>query len=763
MDALQQNDDYNYVFEFNPNLICPMCCFPFVSPTTTDCNHTFCEYCLTKSLSISQKCPSCRSEISKVTPANLIIANLVNELMVYCNEKVNGCQWKGERSQLHNHLECMFVLKKCQNEGCLKMIKKVEYKNHLEIHNPASKLYCIQCKYCQEFIPFLDIESHGRDCGETDSKCPSALFGCTWSGKLKNYLRHINTCTFAQLLPYFNIQESKYRSVVEENMNLHKKMESLTLEVEQLRQELGQEREVEFRKEIIFEEFNQRFCNLELKQDMALLSETSRLRDELSNLRILCQSIQMQLIHAGNKNFNKSSNDHSKSRILEENLRNAGLKHGGYALPNCPFETSTFPPNAKSGFLIYSPAISELENAENNNLSKDEGTVEPQVIDSWLLLASCCLRSFSILFLTIALDRKRTYCSSATTYLLFGQSPNNPSPVLYPSDAASSSSSTYNTHSRLPSSYLPLPSRADANSPIFVSKLVPAESESGDLVENDDDFDEEEESILKKLKTSLMKFPSWNFIFCFLFVLRLTGLLLVIDPPHLRKDFWRFPPALVYPQEEEFYSPIFFYLSLILGLIQCVPVFMIAYYIVIDQPKFAQVVNSSGVSQRKKFGPTIKSKIFLVLGVLFSMIWFVEPSITSRGITNLVLSTGNSSLSFSHRSCPIPPFWWHNESDTIAATYASEFFQIDYYEKNERIYFNEILVQEEMEIPKEKKEKEVALHGWASWVDFTSWCGLVGLWLLFWNLRIEYKRIKDAWVKFIVLQVQETFAFRRTN
>ena len=47
-----------------------------------------------------------------------------------------------------------------------------------------------------------------------------------------------------------------------------------------------------------------------------------------------------------------------------------------------------------------------------------ETGIDPQFIDSWLLIASAIIRSFSTLWLTLALDHQRKHRSSSKKYII---------------------------------------------------------------------------------------------------------------------------------------------------------------------------------------------------------------------------------------------------------------------------------------------------------------------------------------------------------
>ncbi|TFK23959.1 hypothetical protein FA15DRAFT_641849 [Coprinopsis marcescibilis] len=116
---------YNYADTPNNNLLCCICRAPFNDPaTTTTCQHTFCRDCITQALSHAPQCPVDRSPLSvqDLGPTSTIVQSMVDELLVECVYKDEGCRYRGERQRLAAHLKdaCKFSEEgKARNETIL--------------------------------------------------------------------------------------------------------------------------------------------------------------------------------------------------------------------------------------------------------------------------------------------------------------------------------------------------------------------------------------------------------------------------------------------------------------------------------------------------------------------------------------------------------------------------------------------------------------------------------------------------------------------
>ncbi|TFK44355.1 hypothetical protein BDQ12DRAFT_640921 [Crucibulum laeve] len=135
---------YNYVDTPNNNLVCCICRTPFTDPATTrTCAHTFCQECILQALSHSPICPVDRSPLSlnDLEPANPIVRSLVDELVVECTHRLEGCEHTCQRHILASHLreECLYSEVQCLEEECEEFVKRGEMEAHLKEHGESSE------------------------------------------------------------------------------------------------------------------------------------------------------------------------------------------------------------------------------------------------------------------------------------------------------------------------------------------------------------------------------------------------------------------------------------------------------------------------------------------------------------------------------------------------------------------------------------------------------------------------------------------------
>ena len=154
MDSAQL--DYrslDYLSTIDHNLCCPICRSPLLEPVYTSCLHTFCSSCIYKALERSPTCPVDRRSLQAedVSPAPIMIANLVNELVVLCPNSELGCAFTCARYLVEAHLshDCEFVYVNC-HECDGKVLRKDagrECLHQLE-----------ECQNCYEQIKKMDME-----------------------------------------------------------------------------------------------------------------------------------------------------------------------------------------------------------------------------------------------------------------------------------------------------------------------------------------------------------------------------------------------------------------------------------------------------------------------------------------------------------------------------------------------------------------------------------------------------------------------------
>ncbi|RPD63964.1 hypothetical protein L227DRAFT_608489 [Lentinus tigrinus ALCF2SS1-6] len=126
---------YNYVDAPNVNLTCCICRSPFVEPCTTrTCCHTFCYECIAQAIATNRQCPIDRTPLAlhDLLPADPVIRNLVDELIVNCPQEDLGCSYTCQRLLLPIHLgeSCQFVQVGCPNKRCNKQVLRKDVSEH---------------------------------------------------------------------------------------------------------------------------------------------------------------------------------------------------------------------------------------------------------------------------------------------------------------------------------------------------------------------------------------------------------------------------------------------------------------------------------------------------------------------------------------------------------------------------------------------------------------------------------------------------------
>ncbi|KAJ3130451.1 hypothetical protein HK098_000016 [Nowakowskiella sp. JEL0407] len=287
--------NFEYCDSVNQNLICSICYLPFFIPVLTPCGHTFCKECIELHISNNPElgCPIDRARLSfdSLSPVARIIENLVDELQVFCTNKSLGCEWTGQRQLLNSHLnqQCDF-----QTALCPKCLLNIPV--HMQIAH---------VQQCQT--------SSSLNRSDENMGCNWGHLGCVWKGPEADLTDHLRTCTFESIKSYIQMQDRRYQTVLQQNEQLKDQVERLQTQVrtyfcnipehesiahpnsfDHTLARLGEDSDV-LRAD--FENLNASVAALEVKQDMNLMQESSRLRDEIHSIKALCHAMQLQLIY----------------------------------------------------------------------------------------------------------------------------------------------------------------------------------------------------------------------------------------------------------------------------------------------------------------------------------------------------------------------------------------------------------------------------------------------------------------------------------
>ena len=141
-DLVDSEPDYEFVErEWEEDLVCFVCAYPFVSPKTHNpCGHSFCLRCLKK---MAYSCPMCRQDPGKDS---------------------------------FSPVKQRFVLN---------MLGKVQ----------------VRCRLCEEVCAISDFENHQKRCEGVVVDCPGKDLGCLFLAKKKNMDVHVLKCEKAKIFP----------------------------------------------------------------------------------------------------------------------------------------------------------------------------------------------------------------------------------------------------------------------------------------------------------------------------------------------------------------------------------------------------------------------------------------------------------------------------------------------------------------------------------------------------------------------------------
>ncbi|KZT58873.1 hypothetical protein CALCODRAFT_516460 [Calocera cornea HHB12733] len=260
-------DSLKYAEEVNPNLFCSICRMPFIDPyTTTNCHHTFCFLCMKEAISIVPQCPMCRcpASMSSLSPAPIIIRQMVDELLVVCPHARDGCPATPQRCLKASHLRdsCQYALEKCTGLGCSATVMRKDMAEHRESHCSEVLVECeacheqvrrgllqqhqqseckgaeLPCPACETLLAPAEMKAHLAACPDVVVACPQSVFGCTATLPRSDMPAHTNSCTYDSLKGFFALFEQRMDGMRLENEQLRRRL--FDLETKLARSEASQ-------------------------------------------------------------------------------------------------------------------------------------------------------------------------------------------------------------------------------------------------------------------------------------------------------------------------------------------------------------------------------------------------------------------------------------------------------------------------------------------------------------------------------------------
>ncbi|KZO95553.1 hypothetical protein CALVIDRAFT_537947 [Calocera viscosa TUFC12733] len=255
-------DSLKYAEEVNANLFCSICRMPFIDPyTTTNCHHTFCFLCIKEAISIVPQCPMCRcpASMGSLSPAPIIIRQMVDELLVACPHARDGCPATPQRCLKGSHLRdsCQYALEKCTGLGCSATLMRKDMAEHRESHCFEVLVECeacheqvrrgllpqhqqteckgaeLPCPACETLLSPANMQEHLATCPDVAIACPQSSVGCAAILPRSEMSSHAKSCTYESLKGFFSIFERRMDDMRLENEQLRRRLFDLETKLAQ--------------------------------------------------------------------------------------------------------------------------------------------------------------------------------------------------------------------------------------------------------------------------------------------------------------------------------------------------------------------------------------------------------------------------------------------------------------------------------------------------------------------------------------------------
>ena len=195
LESFDRGFDLDFIEITPKEFECPICLLVLRDPHLTSCcGYLFCAPCINRIKKSKKKCPLCNVEFTTFLDKGR--QRKVNELLVRCTEKENGCQWTGELGKLSKHLnvdeldgECQYIKVACPNK-CYKVVPRGELQTHLEKQCDLRRCKCEKCGFESTYKKIK--RDHGTNCRMIELNCPN---GCKVVNLRKGLLdEHLAVC-----------------------------------------------------------------------------------------------------------------------------------------------------------------------------------------------------------------------------------------------------------------------------------------------------------------------------------------------------------------------------------------------------------------------------------------------------------------------------------------------------------------------------------------------------------------------------------------
>ena len=204
-NAFRESFGFSFLESPPDELFCLLCSSIAQQPQQTMCcGRIYCNACFNQHMQSSNKCPKCQKNVTSFT--DLMSERRIKDLQVSCENKRNGCKWKGRLRELSDHVaQCELTTVQCRNTGCeMRCYRKLMEQHERDecLHRPYVCLHCdtqgpfniisgehlmtctrvpIPCpnEGCSEFIPRDSLVAHSEICPKQKVTCPYAPIGCS--------------------------------------------------------------------------------------------------------------------------------------------------------------------------------------------------------------------------------------------------------------------------------------------------------------------------------------------------------------------------------------------------------------------------------------------------------------------------------------------------------------------------------------------------------------------------------------------------------
>lgn len=207
---------------------CSICLHTVREPHLVDCcGYRFCKSCIDPLLS-AKKCPLCNEHFRSVIPDKLLQRTL-NQKLVYCTHKSEGCQWTGALSESEEHqLNCAWKPILCQ--FCKKFqAPDVELKKHQKSACPARLILCPNG--CGTTLKNTNIKAHVETkCPQSVVCCEFANAGCLSMMRRRDLKAHLETAKDQHIIflsDKVKVMEAEILKLKTENASKDQEIESL--------------------------------------------------------------------------------------------------------------------------------------------------------------------------------------------------------------------------------------------------------------------------------------------------------------------------------------------------------------------------------------------------------------------------------------------------------------------------------------------------------------------------------------------------------